>query len=146
MKHGPTNRSLLMPSVLLACDAIINLLLGIPLMLAPRTIIAVLGLPLPFSGFYPGILGAVMTGIGIALLIQATTERSSITGLGLEGAICLNLFGAGALAGWLLFGNLNMPLRGLLFLWGVVVIVLLLTGIELGCRMAGKNVSPASRG
>jgi hypothetical protein len=115
-------------------------------MLAPRTVIAVLGLPLPVSGFYPGILGAVLTGIGIALLIQATTERSSITGLGLEGAICINLFGAGALAGWLLFGNLDIPLRGLLFLWGVVVIVVLLTGIEFGYRLAGINISPSSRG
>lgn len=133
-----------MNSKLIFFDAIVNLLLGIPLMTAPKAVAQVLGLPTPASGFYPGILGAVLTGIGIALLIQLFTGRFQMAGLGLEGAICINLFGAGVLAGWLLFGDLDIPIRGLLFLWGVAVIVLILTGIELGCHLAGKSRPPAS--
>ena len=121
-----------MRSPLLVCDAIINLLLGIPLMLAPGSITVALGLPLQASGFYPGILGAVLTGIGLALVIQVFVVKIQVTGLGLEGAICINIFGSTALLAWLLFGKLEMPLRGWLFLWGVAVLVLFLSGLEFG--------------
>ena len=77
-----------MHSILLACDAVVNLLLGIPLMAAPFTVATILGLPRPMSGFYPGILGAVLTGIGIALIIQALKGPHQYAGLGLEGAVC----------------------------------------------------------
>ncbi len=128
-----------MNSPLLLFDAIINLLLGLPLMLAPRTVATALGLPLPASGFYPGILGAVLTGVSIALLIQVFTRQPSMTGLGLEGAVCINFLGAGALAGWLLFGDLDIPLRGRLFLWAVALIVLSLSIIEIRSRFGGKS-------
>lgn len=128
-----------MNSPLLLFDAIINLLLGLPLMLAPRTVATALGLPLPASGFYPGILGAVLTGVSIALLIQVFTRQPSMTGLGLEGAVCINFLGAGALAGWLLFVDLDIPLRGRLFLWAVALIVLSLSIIEIRSRFRGKS-------
>jgi len=128
-----------MNSPLLLFDAIINLLLGLPLMLAPRTVATALGLPLPASGFYPGILGAVLTGVSIALLIQVFTRQPSMTGLGLEGAVCINFLGAGALAGWLLFVDLDIPLRGRLFLWAVALIVLSLSIIEIRSRFGGKS-------
>jgi len=128
-----------MRSPLLLYDAIINLLLGIPLMLAPGTVTAILGLPLPASGFYAGILGAVLTGIGIALVIQVFATPFQMTGLGLEGAICINIFGSVALLVWLLFGKLAMPLHGRVFLWGVAVLVLFLSGLEFMWHLARRS-------
>jgi hypothetical protein len=126
-----------MHSKILFLDGIINLALGLPLMFVPGTVATVLGLPTPASGFYPAILGAVLTGIGIALLIQVFPRPSPVTGLGLEGAVCINLLGAGALAGWLWFGNLQIPPRGRIFLWAVAVAVLCLSLFELLAR--GNN-------
>ena len=131
-----------MKSTLLLIDGILNLLLGMPLIVAPNAVAGMLGLPLPASWFYPGILGAVLTGIGIALLIQASEGRFPLRGLGLEGAICINSLGAGALGGWLMFARLEIPMRGRIFLWAVVVIVLSLALIEGWCRFRGKNTIP----
>jgi len=131
-----------MNSTLLLIDGIINLLLGIPLMAAPNMVAGMLGLPQPASWFYPGILGAVLTGIGFALLIQVWPGKSPISGLGLEGAVYINLLGAGALACWLLFGDLDIPLRGRLFLWAVALIVLSLSIIEIRSRFGGKTLFP----
>ena len=44
-------------------------------------------------------------------------------GLGLGGAICINLCGGIVLALWLIAGDLSLPLRGLVLLWGLVVIL-----------------------
>jgi hypothetical protein len=128
-----------MKSSLLLWDAIVNLLLGIPLMLAPGSAAAVLGLPIPATGFYAGILGAILTGIGVALLIQVFPTRRQVTGLGLEGAICINVAGSMALVAWLVFKRLELPLRGRLFLWGVAIMVLFLSGLELRRHRTGRS-------
>ena len=124
---------------LLAFDAVINLLLGLPLMLAPKTVTAVLGLPPPATGFYPGLLGAVLTGIGVALLIQVSPLVKRVTGLGLEGALCINLFGSAVLLGWLAFGEMQLALLGRTLLWIVFILVLTISGLELGWHLAGKR-------
>jgi hypothetical protein len=41
--------------------------------------------------FYPNALGGVLSGIGIALLIEAFREPNGLVGLGLGGAIAINL-------------------------------------------------------
>lgn len=58
---------------------------------------------------YPSILGAVLVGIGVALLIQNKSE----SGLSLAGAVAINLCGGIVLAFWLSFGFLALPTRGL---------------------------------
>ena len=55
---------------LLFIDGIVNLLLGVLLLLFPLGIAPSLGIPVPDTHFYPTILGAVLLGIGIALLID----------------------------------------------------------------------------
>ena len=64
-KRGVTNPK----DLLLMIDAIINLILGAVLLFVPRLTIEFLGLPAENTYFYPSILGAVLFGIGIALLM-----------------------------------------------------------------------------
>ena len=113
---------------LLALDAAINLVLGLCLLVLPRATIAALGLPQTGTLFYVALLGAVLTGIAIALWL----ERGGLgRGLGLPGAIAINLLGAGTVAVWLVRDPFDMPLRGYVVLWAVVVLVLGTAALEL---------------
>ena len=113
---------------LLKTDAAINLALGILLMAFPAGLAKVLGIPMAESSFYPTILGGVLFGIGLALLIECYRKSSRVVGLGLGGAIVINLCGGFVLAVWLLSDQLTLPLRGHILLW---FLVLLLVGISL---------------
>ena len=113
---------------LLKTDAAINLFLGILLMAFPLRLVKALGLPIVYPTFYPSILGGVLFGIGVALLIECYRKSNGLAGLGLAGAIAINLCGGFILAIWLLCGNLNLPLRGQILLW---CLVLLLVGLSL---------------
>ncbi len=75
---------------LLTIDACINLVLGLLLMLTPLGITDLLGVPTPITPFYALILGAVLIGIGLALIIERYKDRLGVTGLGLGGANCIN--------------------------------------------------------
>jgi len=108
----------------LLIDGFVNLILGILLLLFPVGIAEILGVPQAASNFYPTILGGVIFGIGIALLLEAYGQPLGIRGLGLGGAIVINICGASILALWLVFEPLNLPLRGLIILWVVAVVVL----------------------
>jgi len=113
---------------LLTSDAIINLILGLLLLFLPLGIDEMLGVPVPHNYFYSSILGAVLAGIGIALLIERFRSDKDISGLGLAGAIAINLPGAFILIYWLLFGELHIPLRGFILLW-IIALIVLVTGI-----------------
>jgi len=101
--------------LLLAADAVINLILGALLLLFPAGILEYLGLPPTDTYFYSSILGGVIFGIGIALGLERWGP-SDIRGLGLGGAIAINLCGGGILLFWLLFGYLTLPLVAILVL------------------------------
>ncbi|MEJ2568031.1 MAG: hypothetical protein P8Z50_04050, partial [candidate division WOR-3 bacterium] len=78
------------------------------------------------------ILGAALIGIAIALLIEAFKKEKSIyTGLGLTGAISINLCGGVVLTLWLIFGGLKIPLRGQIFLWTLAFILVIISSVEL---------------
>lgn len=115
-------------TLLLKIDAAINLILGILLLAFPLKLVKAVGMPTAEPSFYPTILGAVLFGIGLALLIECYRQSSGLMGLGLGGAIAINLCGGFVLAIWLLSGSLNLPLRGQIFLW---TLVLLLVGLSL---------------
>ena len=117
--------------ILLIIDGIVNLLLGVLLLSFPLGIAQLLGVPLSINNFYPILLGAVIFGIGIALLIEVYGEPRSIHGLGVAGAIAINLFAAGVLILWLIFTPLNLPLRGYIVLWTIAIVVLAIGFIEL---------------
>jgi hypothetical protein len=113
--------------LLLLIDAIINLLLGVLLILFPSSLIDALGVPTVASAFYPSIPGAILFGIGVALLVQ----RSIGGGLGLCGTITINLCGGMVLGFWLVFGDLELPFRGIVFLWTLVVVLIGISTIEI---------------
>jgi hypothetical protein len=115
-------------STLLKADAAINLILGILLTAFPSGLVKALGIPMSVPPFYATILGGVLLGIGMALLLECYRKTSRFVGLGLGGAIVINLCGAFVLAVWLVSGKLALPLRGQILLWFLVV---LLAGISL---------------
>ena len=117
--------------LLLLIDGLINLVLGVLLLLYPFGLAHILGVPVARSSFYPTILGAVIFGIGIALMIERHGKITGITGLGLAGAIAINLCGGGMLLLWLLCGELEIPLRGRIILWAIATVVLLTGVVEI---------------
>ncbi len=117
-------------SAILGVDAAINLVLGVLLMVFPRAIVDALGVPASQSAFYPSIFGGVLVGIGLALIIQiARCERPD--GLGLWGAVAINLCGGFLLAAWLLLGDLDIPGRGRIVLWSLVAVLVGVSLVEL---------------
>ncbi len=119
--------------ITLIIDATINLILAILLLFFSPKIADILGVPLADSSFYPNILGAVLLGITIALTIEAYRNpiNNNSVGLGLTGAICINLCGGFVLLLWLVLGNLDLPIKGKLFLWTLDLILLVISTIEL---------------
>ena len=109
---------------LLTFDGIANVILGLILLLYPFGLHKFLGLPHPISNFYPTILGAVILGIGIALLTERYGFVKNIRGLGIAGAIVINYCGGFTLLIWLLFFPLDIPLHGYIILWIVAIVVL----------------------
>ncbi|MGB5286742.1 MAG: hypothetical protein WCB63_09525 [Polyangiales bacterium] len=114
-------------------DGFINLLLGVAL-LCFDPVADWLGLPASDTAFYPTILGAVLFGIGIALVWEAVRGDGQLLGLGLGGAIAINLCGGLVLTGWLLVGDLRLPLRGQVILWTLASILVLISLVELSMR------------
>ena len=118
---GMKNRGILLT------DAIINLLLGLLLVFFSPEVIVFFGVPQTDMFFYPNILGGVLFGIGIALLVTCFGKGQSVTGLGLGGAVAINLSGGAVLAFWLVFREMHIPDGGRVFLW---ILVLILVGIS----------------
>jgi hypothetical protein len=117
--------------VLLAIDGIVNVALGTVLLLFPAGLLEFFGLPDTDMFFYTSILGAVIFGIGLALFIELLGAPARVRGLGLGGAIAINLCGGGVLLVWLVAFPLAIPLRGQVTLWLVAFIVLVIGIAEL---------------
>jgi len=126
-------------NLLLIVDGIINLVLGILMLFFPAQTIHTFNLPKADNNFYINILGGVLFGIGVALLLERFSDRLHISGLGIAGAIAINLCGSGALIAWLLFGNLNLSLGGSILLWGIALIVLGIAIIEIFSKSWKEN-------
>ena len=117
-------------STLLAVDGAINVVLGVLLIVFPEVLVTALGVPAASPAFYPSVLGGVLLGIGIALLIERARPPLEGVGLGLAGAVAINLCAGLVLAGWLVAGDLRLPVRGLVFLWSLVLVLVGLSGAE----------------
>ena len=117
--------------ILLIVDCIVNVLLGILLLSFPMGVVDILGLPKTTTNFYPSILGAVIFGIGLALFFELIGYKKHFRGLGLGGAILINLVGSVVLICWLVFGSLSIPLKGQIILWAVALPVFLIGIVEL---------------
>lgn len=126
-------------SVLLLVDAAINFLLGLLLLGFSRPLAHLLGVPYTTVTFYPTLLGGVLFGIGVALTIEAFRQPKGLTGLGLGGAVAINLCGGIVLLVWLVSGALDLPLRGLVFLWTLAIVLVGISTVEL---LAHRRKSP----
>ena len=129
---------------LLFLDAAINLLLGALLILVvlyPTQITGFLGVPEIVGGFYSSIFGAVLVGIAIALIIEARRDpSSSFVGLGLGGAISINLSGGILLVVWLVCGDLQLPHRGFVFLSLLALLLIVISAAELFAHFRQREV------
>jgi hypothetical protein len=83
-----------------------------------------IGVTIVANSFYPNLLGAVLIGIGIALTIEYCSKQGGMVGLGLGGAVAINLSGGLVLILWLIFGDLILLIKVIfsygcfpLFLW-----------------------------
>ena len=118
--------------MILFVDAIINFVLGVLLLIFSPAMASWLGVPLSSTSFYPNILGAIFIGITIALLIDVKGKKDNGNmGLGLLGAISINLCGGTMLALWLILGDLELPVRGFIILWTIVIILIIVSVTEL---------------
>ncbi len=81
-------------------NGVIDPLLGLLLGLFPGWLVDLLGLPGFDNDFWIRVLGAVLFGVGAASLIEMYKGSG---GLGLPGAILINLSGASMLAAWLIY-------------------------------------------
>jgi len=123
---------------ILLVDAAVNLFLGGVLLVYSEPVIHFFGLPTTNQIFYPNILGAVLFGIGIALIVEFKRKGKWI-GLGLGGAISINLAGGIVLFCWLVAGNLSIPIQGKIILW---LLDALLVGISSFELMTGLRKTP----
>jgi hypothetical protein len=128
-----------MRTILLIIDAIVDLILGFFLILFPVKVLGLLGLPVEAPPFYAIILGGVLIGIGIALFLGLSNAQPTRDGLGLGGALIINLFAALALASLLIVGRISVSLIGYLILLGLLIFLLLLCGAELLVHLSDRK-------
>ena len=129
MRHG---------KLLILIDCIINFFLGIVLLAYSESVVRFFGLPFSDLYFYPNILGAVLFGIGIALLIEYKRNNDFI-GLGFGGAISINMIGGIVLLFWLIWGNLSIPFHGTIILWVLDFILVGISTLELLAYLKEKR-------
>ncbi|MHB8346411.1 MAG: hypothetical protein ACYDHM_04350 [Acidiferrobacterales bacterium] len=134
------------PSMLFGLDAAVHLLFGIGLMFFPRILIGALGIPPPDTAFYASVLGAVLAGLGLALLAERFRRVFGISGLGFGGAICIKICTGGVLIAWLMRGGLPIPLHGYVLLWLVTFVLLALSGAEFWVELKQNRDDADRRG
>ncbi len=115
---------------LLEIDSVVNLLLGVALLGMPKATIGFFGLPATDEVFYVSILGAVLFGIGVALWAERKNDERW-RGLGLFGALVINLVAGATVCVWLIIDPFAIPVRGYVVLWAVAVVVLGIGVVEL---------------
>lgn len=125
-------------TTLLRIDGVINLVLGVLLAAFPEGLVETLGVPPTEDRFYPTVLGAVLFGIGIALLLEAGRLPGGIMGLGLGGAIAINLTAAIALILWIILGDLEIPTRGQVLLGVLSAGLVAISSFELWVRWSRR--------
>lgn len=130
-------------------DAAANVALGVPLLLAPRTVARLLALPEVTQTFYPRVLGAVLTGIASALLMERRRVGSArLVGLGTGGATAVNGLGGAAVALWLFSSEAEpLPARGRALLGAVAAGVLAIGAVEARgeCRARRRSARRGGR-
>jgi hypothetical protein len=113
---------------LLWLETLLKFVPGALLALAPIATLRVLGLPRPDTGFWPRLCGVLLVGIAGALFLEGTSRGH---GLGLAGAIIINLSGASLLATLLVLEAGPDSARGRATVWLVVCALVTLSVFEI---------------
>lgn len=116
-------------SQILLLEALIKLVFGTPLVLAPLATLKLCGLPCPPTGFWPRIAGGLLLGLAAAIFIELRVPGAN--GLGLHGLIAINLFGAAMIAGPMIMNAGATTLRGCVALWLVTALLFILALAEI---------------
>lgn len=106
---------------LLLAEIVLKGVSGALLLLFPRSLARVLGLPPVGETFWPRLLGALLASLAVATLLEV--HLASKSGMGLAGHVAVNLTGVLALTGLLIMGRAGTTRRGR------AVIVLTITGL-----------------
>ena len=113
---------------LLWLETLLKLVPGVLLALAPLTTLRIIGLPRPDTGFWPRLCGALLVGMAGALFLEGTSRGH---GLGLAGAIVINLCGASVLAALLVLDAGPPSRRGRIVVWLIVCLLVTLSVFEI---------------
>jgi hypothetical protein len=114
---------------LLWLETVLKIGSGLALVLAPVTLIRMLGLPSPGSALWPRLLGAILIGCGAAAYIEGAWSGSR--GLGLAGLVLINFLFSGTLAAAAMLGGGAPTRRGSFVLWAAVVFLFVLALVEI---------------
>jgi hypothetical protein len=114
---------------LLWIETLLKLAGGLMLAILPLTTARLLGLPAGTSGFWPRLLGIVLIGLAGAAFVEGSAAGSR--GLGLAGAVLINLLSAGMLIALLVVDRAAATARGRTTLWALAVLLLVLSLFEL---------------
>lgn len=114
---------------LLWLETLMKLASGVLLLVIPLTTTRVLGLQQPGEPFWPRLLGGVLTGLAAATFLEGFVKNTH--GLGLAGAMAINLAGAATLATQLVVGKPAPTWRGRALLWLTTATLATLAFVEL---------------
>lgn len=126
-------------------DGVANLLFGLVLLVFPRAFFEALGIPWTEHGLYPTILGGVLVGIGVALVQERRSGGGGAKGLGLAGAVAINLSAGLAIAAWLVLSEANeLQASGRIFLWLLVLFLVALSAGEVAAQRREEHEANAA--
>ena len=114
---------------LLWIEVLLKLAGGVTFALFPLTAAKVLGLPAGGSGFWPRLLGAMLIGLAGAAFIEGRATGAG--GLGMAGAVVINLVAAGMLVALLVFQRAAVTWRGKALLWMLAAALVVLGLVEI---------------
>jgi hypothetical protein len=114
---------------LLWLETVLKIGSGLAFVIAPVTLIRVLGLPPAGSGLWPRLLGAMLIGCGAAAYIEGAWPDSR--GLGLAGLVLINFMMSGTLAATAMLGGSAQTRRGSFAIWAIVVFLFVLALVEI---------------
>ena len=95
---------------LLWLEILLKASVGLSLLLAPRTLAKMLGLPSADEPFWPRLLGGTLIGLATAILVELRLQPGR--SLGLTGIVAINLCVAVVLGGLVILGKAGSTRRG----------------------------------
>ena len=107
--------------------------IGLVMLFVPITAAKVAGLPHGNTAFWPRLFGAALIGIAAAFAVEGYTQLNpnvTASGLGLGGAVMINLITILSLIGTIIFKGVTTR-RGLLLIWSLSLMLTFLMLFEI---------------